>query len=241
MNDKQDYRKLIGERFMAAHRMENAGTDMTREQFERLILISEFKKDIVRKRRERLRMRVAAACIAMFMMFGGMAIGINISVNANADRDKDRNMVMQDGNVIISNGIVKGSEHFGISTSKYTSLDAIPEEVKSEIHLLYISELEFKKTRIMVSGNTKLITTSYMDIDGYKIEVQEESNNNSENSLEILKNYEGLFEYKGITVISQKHDEGMTYYFNNDDVSFDINIPNESKIKKETILDGLIG
>ena len=137
MENRSDIEKRLGEKLEAAYMLEEIPQGMSREDFHRLIQAAEKKK-----KRRRNMLSLAAACVALCLVCGGFVAGMTLGESATAGKDGEKKTVQQGDSVVIGSGVGENDENVGVSTKTYTSIEAIPEDIRKEIHFLDSDEFE---------------------------------------------------------------------------------------------------
>ena len=227
-----DLEKRFGMKLKDAYMKENVGTLMSRDEFHSLI-----KKAENGKRKRRILTGAAAASVALCLIFGGFVAGMSMRESASAGRDDDTKTVQQGNGVVIGSGVSENDQNVGVSTKIYTKIEDIPEDIRKEIHFLDNDEFELEKVNVTVADDDFKAVVIYVTEDDKKIEISQSVVDNDMTT--VIDEIDKEWTYKYTKVYEKIGKDGKWYWFKNENTFYHIRMT-DSKIKIETIIDGLV-
>lgn len=241
---KDNYRKILSEKFRAANQLETG--PLTEEDEEYLRILAEARanhakiKAARQEARKRLAARFAAVFIVAALVSSSYLLGMKSDTKASADPDDEVKVVQQGDNIIIGQGVSENDENVGVVTKTYYRLEDVPEEVLESEAYIESNRLKFIKAKLKQGRNIFFVTVCYTDEDGQQVEIEEEKTLRTENATTIISEEGELIIIADKIVHLQKIDKGCkaTLYENGTELS--IFLPYASKIKIEDMLDDLL-
>ena len=124
---KDNYRKILSEKFKAANQLETG--PLTEEDEEYLRILAEARanhakiKAARQEARKRLAARAAAVLIVAALISSSYLLGMKSDTKANADNDDEVKVVQQGDNIIIGPGVREDDENVGVVKVVYYDID----------------------------------------------------------------------------------------------------------------------
>ena len=241
---KDNYRKILSEKFRAANQLE---TDhLTEEDEEYLLILAEARANHARIKadrqaaRKRLAARVAAVLMVAALVSSSYLLGMKSDSKASADPDDEVNVVQQGDNIIIGPGVSEEDENVGVKVRNYFNVNDIPAEIKEQI--IDARKMGYKIQRVKVveneDGDIARVTT-YLE-DEELIAIVQNQGTYKLNTQFAINELEDEWTYNGHVIRKGAYDNGNIYHFIIDDVEIAIIVRNEwDKIKIEVLLNDL--
>ena len=236
---KDNYRKILSEKFRVANQLETG--PLTEEDEEYLRILAEARanhakiKAARQEARKRLAARVAAVFIVAALVSSSYLLGMKSDTKASADPDDEVKVVQQGDNIIIGQGVSENDENVGVVTKTYYDIKSVPEEILEKANLLVSDEIQFNKLKYVKSNESVNITTYYRTREqGFTVAVS--YNDSKIKRKYIFKETDFTFEFKGVTIYTSRQDQGVVYSLELENIVYIINLPKEEKLKIEALL-----
>lgn len=157
---KDNYRKILSEKFRAANQLETG--PLTEEDEEYLRILAEARanhakiKAARQESRKRLAARVAAVFIVAALVSSSYLLGMKSDTKASADPDDEVKVVQQGDNIIIGQGVSENDENVGVKKKIFLKIEDIPDEIKEEIYVINSEKYIFKKLQIIENSQGEI-------------------------------------------------------------------------------------
>lgn len=242
---KDNYRKILSEKFKAANQLETG--PLTEEDEEYLRILAEARanhakiKAARQEARKRLAARAAAVLIIAALVSSSYLLGMKSDTKASADNDDEVKVVQQGDNIIIGPGVSEDDENVGVHKVIYTNVESIPQNILSEIQVLDEDMFEFQKAIVSISKEARMVDVYYEDDNKEEVIIHFQNNINKIILVESIE-YNREEKYKGSKIYIKDHEHHQSISFLRDNQLVTVSLPKlYAENKKETIFNSLIG
>ena len=238
---KDDYRKILSEKFRAANQLET--NHLTEEDEEYLLILAEARANHARIKadrqaaRKRLAARAAAVLIIAALVSSSYLLGMKSDSKASADPDDEVKVVQQGDNIIIGPGVSEGDENVGVVTKTYTKLSRLPIEMRHRVESIENQNLMFTKAKMVIGKSIETQIYYFEDKNHSEIIIIFEKIIDLHMNIDVARSYDSIMDYNDVKIYCKEYNESALYYFDYSDSKVIVTISKLSKIKIEDIID----
>lgn len=242
---KDNYRKILSEKFKAANQLETG--PLTEEDEEYLRILAEARanhakiKAARQEARKRLAARVAAVLIIAALVSSSYLLGMKSDSKASADPDDETKVVQQGDNIINGPGVSEEDEYVGVKRKTYYNIEDMPDSLKEKLCIVENKKYEFRKMQIIEAGDGTIeAAMQYFNSEDIVAIIQGKILDDK-NSQTMIKDIRKEWMYKDFLIRHCTYDKENAYFISTENAKVII-LAREgcSKTKIEAFLDDLV-
>lgn len=174
---KDNYRKILREKFRAANQLETGPLTEEDEEYLRILAEARANHAKIKAARQEARKRLAARAAAVFivaaLVSSSYLLGMKSDTKASADPDDEVKVVQQGDNIIIGPGVSEKDENVGVVKFTYKDTAALPERIRDDMHFINSNIIKLEKI-VVTMINECICIDAYYNLEGKTIRVYEE-------------------------------------------------------------------